>query len=59
MHRRLGSGDRDKLDQYLTGVREIETRIEKVERIGNGGGSGGRYATGHTAGLRGIHPADV
>ena len=34
MQRRLQSGDKDKLDQYLTGVREIETRIEKVERLG-------------------------
>ena len=34
MHRRLQSGDKDKLDQYLTGVRELETRIEKVERLG-------------------------
>jgi hypothetical protein len=34
MHRRLDSGDRDKLDQYLTGVRELETRIEKVEKMG-------------------------
>ena len=34
MHRRLQSGDKDKLDQYLTGVRELESRIEKVERLG-------------------------
>ena len=34
MQRRLQSGDKDKLDQYLTGVRELETRIEKVERFG-------------------------
>ncbi len=34
MQRRLQSGDKDKLDQYLTGVRELETRIEKVERLG-------------------------
>src|SRR5262249_20693385 len=27
MQRRLTSGDQDKLDQYLTGVRELETRI--------------------------------
>jgi len=35
MQRRLNAGDRDKLDQYLTGVREIETRIQKAERFGN------------------------
>jgi Protein of unknown function (DUF1552) len=34
MHRRLQSTDQDKLDQYLSGVRELETRIEKVERFG-------------------------
>ena len=34
MQRRLGSDDREKLDQYLVGVREIETRIEKSERFG-------------------------
>ena len=35
MQRRMASRDRDKLDQYLTGVREIETRIERAERFGN------------------------
>lgn len=34
MQRRLNARDRDKLDQYLTGVREIETRIQGVERLG-------------------------
>ncbi len=34
MQRRLGSEDANKLDQYLAGVREIETRIEKAERFG-------------------------
>ena len=34
MQRRLGSDDRLKLDQYLTGVREIEGRIEKAEQFG-------------------------
>ncbi len=34
MQRRLGSEDAQKLDQYLGGVREIETRIEKAERFG-------------------------
>ncbi len=31
MQRRLGARDNDKLDQYLTGIREIETRIAKAE----------------------------
>src|SRR4051812_2452027 len=34
MQRRLNAQDQGKLDQYLTGVREIETRIEKSERFG-------------------------
>ena len=34
MQRRLGARDQEKLDQYLTGVRAIETRIEKAERLG-------------------------
>ena len=34
MQRRLGAEDSKKLDQYLGGVREIETRIEKAERFG-------------------------
>ena len=34
MERRLGTQDRDKLDQYLTGVREIEARIQKSEQFG-------------------------
>jgi len=31
MKRRLNAGDREKLDQYLTGVREVETRIQGAE----------------------------
>ena len=34
MQRRLGSSDRAKLDQYLTGIREIETRIQKAGQFG-------------------------
>jgi Protein of unknown function (DUF1552) len=34
MQRRLNPEDKRKLDQYLTGVREIEARIEKAERFG-------------------------
>jgi len=34
MQRRLDSGDKDKLDQYLTGVRAVETRIQQSERFG-------------------------
>jgi hypothetical protein len=34
MNRRLNGRDRDKLDQYLTGIREIETTIQKAERFG-------------------------
>ncbi len=35
MQSRLASRDKDKVDQYLTGVREIETRIQRAERFGN------------------------
>ncbi len=34
MRRYLGRGDRQKLDEYLTGVREIERQIEKAEAMG-------------------------
>ncbi|MFO0808373.1 MAG: DUF1552 domain-containing protein [Gemmataceae bacterium] len=34
MQKRLAGADRPKLDEYLTGVREIETRIQKAERFG-------------------------
>ncbi len=34
MNRRLNGRDKDKLDQYLTGIREIETSIQKGERFG-------------------------
>ena len=34
MNRRLNGRDRAKLDQYLTGIRAIETSIEKAERFG-------------------------
>ena len=35
MQRRLDSRDSDKLDQYLTGVRELELRIHNAERLGD------------------------
>lgn len=34
MQSRLGSRDAAKLDQYLTGVRDIETRIQRAEKFG-------------------------
>lgn len=34
MQRRLDARDNEKLDQYLTGLRNIEQRIEKAERLG-------------------------
>jgi hypothetical protein len=34
MQKRLDSHDKQKLDQYLTGVRELEARIQKAERMG-------------------------
>jgi hypothetical protein len=35
MQKRLDSRDREKLDQYLTGVREVEARIQAAERFGD------------------------
>ena len=35
MQRRLGARDNEKLDQYLTGVRDLEVRIQKAERLGD------------------------
>ena len=34
MQQRLNPEDQDKLDQYLSSVREIETRIERAEQFG-------------------------
>jgi hypothetical protein len=35
MQQRLGARDQDKLDQYLTGIRELELRIQRAERLGD------------------------
>ena len=35
MQQRLGGQDQDKLDQYLTGIRELETRIQRAEKLGD------------------------
>jgi hypothetical protein len=35
LNHQLGRNDRQKLDEYLTGVRAIERRIEKAERFGD------------------------
>ncbi|MEI6463252.1 MAG: DUF1552 domain-containing protein [Verrucomicrobiota bacterium] len=34
MQRRLGRQDQEKLDQYLTGIREVESRIQRAEQFG-------------------------
>ena len=34
LENQLGNNDRMKLDEYLTGIREIERRIEKAEKFG-------------------------
>jgi hypothetical protein len=34
LQQRLGRNDRHKLDEYLTGIREIERQIEKAEALG-------------------------
>src|SRR5262245_35402768 len=33
MQQRLSARDREKLDQYLTGIRDIETRIQRAEKF--------------------------
>lgn len=35
MQKRLQNSDRDKLNEYLTGVRELETRIQRAEQFGD------------------------
>ncbi len=35
MQRRLDANDRAKLDQYLTGVRDLEVRIQSAEKLGD------------------------
>jgi hypothetical protein len=36
MQRRMGGNDREKLDQYLTGIRDVEARIQRAEQFGPG-----------------------
>jgi hypothetical protein len=35
MEKNLGAKDQDKLDQYLTGIRELESRIQRAEKLGD------------------------
>lgn len=46
MNRRLNGRDRDKLDQYLSGIREIETSLDKAERFGEVRDPGGDTPSG-------------
>ncbi len=48
----LASRDRRKLDEYLAGVREIETRIQQAETIGEGPDPGGDTPPGIPAAHR-------
>ena len=59
MQRRLGSQDQHKLDQYLTGVREVETRIVKAERFGEVHDPSVETPPGVPGRLRRVHPAHV
>lgn len=34
MQNRLSSNDREKLDQYMTGIRDVEVRIQRAEQFG-------------------------
>ena len=33
LHKQLGSGDQQKLDEYMTSVREVEQRLERAEKM--------------------------
>jgi len=46
MQKRLDGPDKQKLDQYLTGVRELETRIKKAEQFGDAKDPGVETPTG-------------
>ncbi|MBN8249929.1 MAG: DUF1552 domain-containing protein, partial [Verrucomicrobia bacterium] len=46
MQRRVDARDGEKLDQYLTGVREVERRIEHAERFGEVRDPGGDAPSG-------------
>ncbi|HEX7652978.1 MAG TPA: DUF1552 domain-containing protein [Verrucomicrobiae bacterium] len=46
LQRRLDARDAEKLDQYLTGVRELETRIERTEKFGEPKDPGGATPMG-------------
>ncbi|MES2696558.1 MAG: DUF1552 domain-containing protein [Verrucomicrobiota bacterium] len=35
LQRTLGKADKEKLDEYLTGIRSIETRIQRAEKFGD------------------------
>jgi Protein of unknown function (DUF1552) len=48
----LASRDQAKLDEYLTGVREIEARIQQAEKIGDGPDPGGDTPSGIPAAYR-------
>jgi hypothetical protein len=48
---RVGSEDRRKLDEYFEAVREIETRLERTEKVGTGPASDVARPTGIPKGL--------
>ncbi len=48
----LASRDRRKLDEYLTSVREIESRIQQAEKLGAAADPGGETPSGIPAGHR-------
>ncbi len=48
----LATRDRQKLDEYLTSVREIEARIQQAEKLGEGPDPGGETPSGIPTGHR-------
>ncbi|MEZ5356624.1 MAG: DUF1552 domain-containing protein [Bryobacteraceae bacterium] len=46
LERELGAADRRKLDEYLTAIREVETRLERAGRSGEGAPEGTQAPAG-------------
>ena len=61
LQRSLGPADRQRLDQYATNIREIESRIARIEARNQSGEAAGaaRRARGRAGFVRGTRQADV
>jgi len=59
MQKELGRNDQQKLDEYLTGVRDVERRIREYGEVRSPTGSGHPRAAGRTGRFRGTSPSHV